>query len=45
MTKQLVDVGGGARGGSGGYQYTTLEDTMRLIRAHRGEGPVGVAWA
>ena len=47
VTRLLVDVGGAARGGAaalGGYRYTTLEDTMRLIRAHREGGAVAVAW-
>ena len=45
VTRQLVDVGGAARGGAAaGYHYTTLEDTMRLIRAHREGGAVAVAW-
>lgn len=30
-TGRLVDVGGG----QGGYQYTTLQDTMAFIRAYR----------
>ena len=42
VTRQLVDVGAG--GGSRGYRYTTLEDTMRMIKAHREGGAVAVAW-
>ena len=43
VTRQLVDVGPSSTRNLG-FEYTTLEDTMRLIRAHRGGGPVGVAW-
>ncbi|GAX72552.1 hypothetical protein CEUSTIGMA_g8.t1 [Chlamydomonas eustigma] len=43
VSKRLVDVGAGAQG-RGGYQYTTLEDTLRLIRAHREGSAVCMAW-
>lgn len=40
VTRQLVNVGPEV----GGYRYTTFEDTMRMIRAHRNGGPVAIAW-
>lgn len=46
VTRQLVDLGNYSGGRRSGYPYTTLEDTMQLLSAHRGNSRrVAAAWA